>query len=91
MIEWSSFLIVAAATWVSAVVVITLFSVAVRMRAVHVDLVAEGQGQLAAQAPVIGRSSGSADSSSSSASTSSFRLSTAPDTEAVRRLTLHGT
>lgn len=44
MIEWSSFLIVAAATWVSAVVVITLFSVAVRMRAVHVDLVAEGQG-----------------------------------------------
>lgn len=43
MIEWSSFLIVAAATWVSAVVVITLFSVAVRMRAVHVDRAAEGQ------------------------------------------------
>lgn len=44
MIEWSSFLIVAAATWVSAVVVITLFSAAVRMRAVHVDQAAEGQG-----------------------------------------------
>lgn len=43
MIEWSSFLIVAVATWVSAVVVITLFSTAVRMRAVHVDLVAEGR------------------------------------------------
>lgn len=43
MIEWSAFLIVAVATWVSAVVVITLFSAAVRMRAVHVDLVAAGQ------------------------------------------------
>lgn len=43
MIEWSSFLIVAVATWVSAIVVITLFSAAVRMRAVHVDLVAEGR------------------------------------------------
>ncbi|MEY9260344.1 heme/copper-type cytochrome/quinol oxidase subunit 2 [Brevibacterium epidermidis] len=42
MIEWSSFLIVAVATWVSAVVVITLFSAAVRMRAVHVDQAAEG-------------------------------------------------
>lgn len=45
MIEWSSFLIVAVATWVSAIVVITLFSSAVRMRAVHVDLVAEGQSK----------------------------------------------
>ncbi|GAA1863002.1 hypothetical protein [Brevibacterium marinum] len=43
MIEWSAFLIVAIATWVSAVVVIMLFSAAVRMRAVHVDLVAAGQ------------------------------------------------
>lgn len=43
MIEWSSFLIVAAATWVSAIVVITLYSTAVRMRAVHVDLLAEGR------------------------------------------------
>ncbi|MCD1286522.1 hypothetical protein ACH82I_13755 [Brevibacterium sp. GP-SGM9] len=43
MIEWSSFLIVAVATWVSAIVVITLYSTAVRMRAVHVDLLAEGR------------------------------------------------
>lgn len=43
MIEWSSFLIVAIATWVSAFVVIGLFSSAVRMRAVHIDLVAEGR------------------------------------------------
>lgn len=43
MIEWSSFLIVAVATWISAIVVILLFSTAVRMRAVHIDLVAEGQ------------------------------------------------
>ncbi|MDN5791617.1 MAG: hypothetical protein L0H22_01025, partial [Brevibacterium aurantiacum] len=45
MIEWSSFLIVAVATWVSAIVVITLFSTAVRMRAVHVDLAAAGQSK----------------------------------------------
>ncbi|MCF2573295.1 hypothetical protein [Brevibacterium sp. UCMA 11754] len=45
MIDWSSFLIVAVATWVSAIVVITLFSTAVRMRAVHVDLAAEGQSK----------------------------------------------
>ncbi|WGP05746.1 hypothetical protein QFE97_16765 [Bacillus subtilis] len=43
MIEWSSFLIVAIATWVSAIVVITLYSAAVRMRAVHIDLLAEGR------------------------------------------------
>lgn len=45
MIEWSAFLIVAVATWVSAIIVITLFSTAVRMRAVHVDLAAEGQSK----------------------------------------------
>ena len=45
MIEWSSFLIVAVATWVSAIIVITLFSIAVRMRAVHIDLVAAGQSK----------------------------------------------
>ena len=45
MIEWSAFLIVAIATWVSAIVVITLFSSAVRMRAVHVDLVEAGQSK----------------------------------------------
>lgn len=45
MIEWSSFLIVAVATWVSAIVVIALFSTAVRMRAVHVDLAAQGQSK----------------------------------------------
>ncbi|WP_309131436.1 hypothetical protein [Brevibacterium sp.] len=39
MIEWSSFLIVAIATWVSAIIVITLFSTAVRMRASHVEKV----------------------------------------------------
>ncbi len=44
MIEWSSFLIVAIATWVSAIVVITLFSTAVRMRAAHVDMIDEGRG-----------------------------------------------
>ncbi|WP_209323967.1 hypothetical protein [Brevibacterium renqingii] len=44
MIEWSSFLIVAAATWISAVIVITLFSAAVRMRASHLDRVEEGRG-----------------------------------------------
>ncbi|WP_025777642.1 hypothetical protein [Brevibacterium sp. VCM10] len=43
MIEWSSFAIVAAATWVSAIIVITLFSVAVRMRAAHLDRVDEGR------------------------------------------------
>ena len=45
MIEWSSFLIVAVATWVSAIIVITLFSSAVRMRAVHIDLVDAGQSK----------------------------------------------
>lgn len=45
MIEWSSFLIVAVATWVSAIVVITLYSTAVRMRAVHVDLLTEGRSK----------------------------------------------
>ncbi|MCI4011883.1 hypothetical protein [Brevibacterium sp. ZH18] len=45
MIEWSSFLIVAVATWVSAIVVITLFSAAVRMRAVHIDLAEAGQSK----------------------------------------------
>ncbi|MGC3023275.1 MULTISPECIES: hypothetical protein [unclassified Brevibacterium] len=44
MIEWSSFVIVAAATWISAIIVITLFSSAVRMRAVHLDRVEEGRG-----------------------------------------------
>lgn len=43
MIEWSSFLIVAAATWVSAIIVITLFSTAVRMRATHLDQVDAGR------------------------------------------------
>jgi hypothetical protein len=43
MIEWSSFLIVAAATWVSAIIVITLFSTAVRMRASHLDQVDAGR------------------------------------------------
>ena len=43
MIEWGSFFIVAAATWVSAVIVITLFSTAVRMRASHLDQVDEGR------------------------------------------------
>lgn len=45
MIEWSAFLIVAVATWVAAIIVIILFSSAVRMRAVHVDLVAAGQSK----------------------------------------------
>ncbi|SMX96816.1 MULTISPECIES: hypothetical protein [unclassified Brevibacterium] len=45
MIEWGSFLIVAVATWVSAIVVILLFSSAVRMRAVHIDLAAQGQSK----------------------------------------------
>lgn len=44
MIDWASFAIVAIATWVSALVVIGLFSTAVRMRAVHIDTVAEGRG-----------------------------------------------
>ncbi|EKU45149.1 MULTISPECIES: hypothetical protein [Brevibacterium] len=44
MIEWSSFAIVAIATWFSSLVVIGLFSTAVRMRAVHIDQVAEGHG-----------------------------------------------
>ena len=44
MIEWSSFAIVAAATWVSAIIVITPFSLAVRMRATHLDRVEEGRG-----------------------------------------------
>lgn len=43
MIEWSSFFIVAAATWISAVIVITLFSTAVRMRASHLDRIEEGR------------------------------------------------
>ncbi|RBP65712.1 hypothetical protein DFO66_104299 [Brevibacterium sanguinis] len=43
MIEWSSFLIVAVATWVSAVVVISLFSAAVRMRAAHIDMIEAGR------------------------------------------------
>ncbi|MFC9442009.1 MULTISPECIES: hypothetical protein [Brevibacterium] len=42
MIEWSSFAVVAIATWVSSLVVIGLFSTAVRMRAVHIDQIAEG-------------------------------------------------
>lgn len=45
MIEWSAFLIVGIATWVSAIIVIILFSTAVRMRAVHIDLAAEGQSK----------------------------------------------
>ena len=45
MIEGGSFLIVAVATWVSAIVVILLFSSAVRMRAVHIDLAAQGQSK----------------------------------------------
>lgn len=45
MIEWGSFLIVAVATWVSAIVVILLFSSAVRMRAVHIDLTTQGQSK----------------------------------------------
>lgn len=45
MIEWGSFLIVAVATWVSAIVVILLFSSAVRMRAVHIDLAAQGKSK----------------------------------------------
>lgn len=47
MIEWSSFAIVAAATWISAVIVIALFSVAVRLRASHLDRVEEGRGNAA--------------------------------------------
>ncbi|WP_166821686.1 hypothetical protein [Brevibacterium limosum] len=43
MIEWSSFAIVAAATWISAIIVITLFSLAVRMRATHLDRIDEGR------------------------------------------------
>lgn len=49
MIEWSSFLIVAAATWISAVIVITLFSTAVRMRASHLDRIEEGRRSSALQ------------------------------------------
>ena len=49
MIEWSSFAIVAAATWVSAIIVITLFSLAVRMRATHLDRVEEGRRNSALQ------------------------------------------
>ena len=44
MIECSSFAIVAIATWFSSLVVIGLFSTAVRMRAVYIDQVAEGHG-----------------------------------------------
>ena len=47
MIEWSSFAIVAAATWVSAIIVITLFSVGVRMRAAHLDRIEEGRSSSA--------------------------------------------
>jgi hypothetical protein len=49
MIEWSSFLIVAAATWVSAVIVITLFSTAVRMRASYLDRAEAGQSSTGLQ------------------------------------------